>query len=46
MDDVQREYYLKEQLRVIHKELGDGEDEAEITESYKKKLKRRPFLMK
>ena len=38
MDDVQREYYLKEQLRVIHKELGDEEDEAEITESYRKKI--------
>lgn len=38
MDEVQREYYLKEQLRVIHKELGDEEDEAEITESYRKKI--------
>lgn len=38
MDDIQREYYLKEQLRVIHKELGDGEDEGEFTEVYKKKI--------
>ncbi len=38
MDEVQKEYYLKEQLRVIHKELGDGEDEEELTESYKKKI--------
>ncbi|MDY3903466.1 endopeptidase La [Peptoniphilus sp.] len=38
MDDIQREYYLKEQLRVIHKELGDGEDEGELTEVYKKKI--------
>ena len=38
MDDIQREYYLKEQLRVIHKELGDEEDEGEVTKVYKKKI--------
>lgn len=38
MNKVQREYYLKEQLRVIHKELGDGVEEEEMIAKYKKQL--------
>ena len=38
MDEIQREYYLKEQLKIIHQELGDGEEEGELTETYKKKI--------
>lgn len=37
MNKVQREYYLKEQLKVIHEELGD-ESESNIYASYEKKL--------
>lgn len=36
MNKIQREYYLKEQLKVIHKELGDDEEEEEITSRYKR----------
>lgn len=31
MNQVQKEYYLKEQLRVIHKELGDDSYEDDVT---------------
>jgi len=36
MDDNQQEYYLKEQLRAIRKELGEDEDEDELNELYQK----------
>lgn len=39
MNKVQREYYLKEQLKVIHKELGEEEDEEEITIRYEREIK-------
>lgn len=35
----QRDYYLREQVRAIHKELGDEDKDLEI-EEYKKKIKR------
>lgn len=38
IDENQREYYLREQLKVIHKELGDGEDVDNEAEEYKKKI--------
>ena len=39
MNKVQKEYYLREQIKAIQKELGqDGETEEEI-EEYKKKIK-------
>lgn len=41
MNKVQREYYLKEQLRVIHKELGDSEEEEEILSTYREKLEQK-----
>jgi ATP-dependent Lon protease len=36
MEKSQREYYLNEQVKAIQKELGDGEDGAEIEELEKK----------
>ncbi|RVU53871.1 endopeptidase La [Anaerosphaera multitolerans] len=37
MNKVQREYYLKEQLKVIHEELGDASEEGEIL-TYQKRI--------
>ncbi len=38
IDDTQRDYYLREQIRVIQEELGEGEDaDSEIGE-YRKKI--------
>ncbi|WP_073185089.1 endopeptidase La [Anaerosphaera aminiphila] len=37
MNQIQREYYLKEQLKVIHEELGDESEESELL-SYEKKI--------
>lgn len=39
IDKNQREYYLREQLRVIHDELGDSDGVKGETEEYKKKIK-------
>jgi ATP-dependent Lon protease len=39
MDKHQREYYLNEQIKAIHKELGRKDDKAELDE-LKKKLKK------
>jgi len=36
MEKSQREYYLNEQVKAIQKELGEGEDQAEIDELAKK----------
>ncbi|MBO5008456.1 MAG: endopeptidase La [Clostridia bacterium] len=36
LDDTQRDFYLREQLRVIHEELGDDEGIDEETDHYKK----------
>lgn len=38
LDKVQKEYYLKEQLKVIRKELGDGQDETDTAQSYIEKI--------
>ena len=38
IDKNQREYYLREQLRVIQEELGDGDSVKEESEEYKKKI--------
>ncbi len=37
MNKIQREYYLKERLRIIHKELGDDEEE-EASLNYSEKI--------
>lgn len=36
----QRDYYLREQVRAIHRELGEGEDRVQEAEEYKKKIKK------
>lgn len=41
MNKLQKEYYLKEQLRAIHRELGDSDEEA--GEEYIEKLKHKPM---
>lgn len=38
MDKAQRDYFLREQLKAIHKELGDGGDEDDENESLRKAL--------
>ncbi len=38
MDKTQKEFYLREQLKAIKKELGEGEDRADEVEELKKKL--------
>lgn len=38
MNEVQKEYYLKEQIRAIQKELGDDSDPLSDIEKYKEKL--------
>jgi ATP-dependent Lon protease len=37
---TQREYFLREQMRAIHKELGDFDDKAQEVAEYTKKIKR------
>ncbi len=41
MNKLQKEYYLKEQLRAIHRELGDSDEE--VGEEYIEKLKHKPM---
>ncbi len=36
----QRDYFLREQVRAIHKELGEQDDRAQEIEEYRKKIKR------
>lgn len=36
----QRDYYLREQMRAIHKELGDHDERAQELADFKKKIKR------
>ncbi len=36
MEKSQREYYLNEQVKAIQKELGEGEDGADLDEMEKK----------
>lgn len=38
VDRNQKEYYLREQLKAIHAELGDGDDDMEEIEVYREKL--------
>jgi|UniRef100_A0A7C5ES42 ATP-dependent Lon protease len=38
MDRTQREYFLREQLRAIKKELGDVDDQAKEVEEYRQKI--------
>lgn len=36
----QRDYFLREQVRAIHRELGENDDRAQEVEEYKNKIKR------
>lgn len=36
----QRDYFLREQMRAIHRELGDGDDRIQEIESYRKQIKK------
>ncbi len=38
IDDNQREYYLREQLKAIHEELGNGEDVDSEIDEYRRKM--------
>ena len=38
MEKIQKDHYLREQLKAIHKELGEDEDIAEETSGYRKKI--------
>lgn len=38
MEKIQKDHYLREQLKAIHKELGEDEDVAEETSGYRKKI--------
>src|SRR5207249_5344728 len=38
MNKSQREYFLRQQLKAIQSELGEGEDVAEDVENYRKKI--------
>ena len=38
LDQNQKEYYLREQLKVISEELGDGDNPAEESEEYREKI--------
>ena len=38
IEKMQKDHYLREQLRAIHKELGEDEDSAENASEYRKKL--------
>ncbi|MBR0284415.1 MAG: endopeptidase La, partial [Selenomonadaceae bacterium] len=38
MEKFQKDYYLREQLKAIHKELGEGEDRSEEVEGYRNRL--------
>ena len=38
MEKIQKDYYLREQLKAIHKELGEDEDRSDEIAEYKKRL--------
>ena len=38
IEKIQKDHYLREQLKAIHKELGEDEDTAEEASEYRKKL--------
>lgn len=40
LDDNQRDYYLREQMRVISEELGDDDDPIEEAEEYRNRIKK------
>ncbi len=40
MEKIQKDHYLREQLRAIHKELGEDEDVAENVSEYRERLEK------
>ena len=43
MEKTQKEYYLREQMKAIQKELGDKDDRATEVEEYRQRLKEQEF---
>ena len=43
MNKIQKEYYLREQIKAINKELGEDDEIAEAIEEYKKKMKEHTY---
>lgn len=39
IDDSQKEYYLREQLKLLQEELGEDDEETKIIKSYEEKIK-------
>ncbi len=46
IDDTQKDFYLREQLKVIHEELGDGDNTDSEVQMYKEKAQNTPFTDK
>jgi len=38
MENMQREYFLREQLKAIQKELGEGDEAAQVIQEYREKI--------
>jgi len=38
MEKMQREYFLREQLKAIQKELGEGDESTQVTQEYQEKI--------
>lgn len=43
MNKIQKEYYLREQIKAINKELGEDDEIAEAIEEYRQKLKEHTY---
>lgn len=43
MNKIQKEYYLREQIKAINKELGEDDEIAEAIEEYRKKMKEHTY---
>jgi ATP-dependent Lon protease len=46
MERIQKEYYLREQLKAIQKELGEGEDKEEELTEYQRKIQKLPVSVR
>lgn len=44
MNKIQKEYYLREQIKAINKELGEDDEIAEAIEEYRQKMKEHTYL--
>ncbi len=38
MENMQREYFLREQLKAIQKELGEGDESSQVVQEYREKI--------